>query len=179
MPTRTNPLKHPRWVVLCAWGAFLATIPSAVWRVAMIVGLVPGTADLREFELAGNPALGYGYVVALSVVQLTAGWMAVGLVRPWGERFAGRRVPVWPVVAAGVLGGLAVCYLFDVAMLTALLSGRRPDAGLVRGGPLAVMVACYVPIFFWGPLVLAATAGYARRRLAPAPSPALSNSAVG
>ena len=152
-------------MVISAWGAFLVTIPSAVWRVAMIVGLVPGTADFREFELAGNPALGYAYVVALSAVQLGAAWLVVGLVRPWGERFAGRRVPVWPVVVAGVLGGLAVCYVFDVAMLTALLAGRRPDAGLVHGVPLAVMVACYVPIFFWGPLVLAATAGYARRRL--------------
>lgn len=33
-------------------------------------GLVRGAASLRAFELAGNPALGYGYVFALSAAQL-------------------------------------------------------------------------------------------------------------
>lgn len=48
---------------------------------AVMVGLIPGTAELRDFELAGNPALGYTYVVGLSVVQLATGYLAVGLVR--------------------------------------------------------------------------------------------------
>lgn len=150
--------------MVVAWAAVWCTVPSAVWRVAMIAGLVPGTADLRAFELAGNPALGYAYVIGLSVVQLGAGLLTLGLIRPWGERIAGWRVPVWFAVTVATLGGLAVVYLFDIALLGALLAGRRPDAGLVHGIPLAIMVACYIPIFFWGPLELAATAGYARRR---------------
>lgn len=164
MPTRTVPLRLARWTVLAAWGAYLVTVPSAVWRVLMIVGLVPGTTDLRQFELAGNAAFAYGYVVTLSVVQLGTGFLAVGLVRPWGERFLGRRVPLVPVLVAATLGGLAVTWLFDISMVHALLTGHRPDAGLVSGVPLTVMFACYAPILLWGPLELAAAAGYGLRR---------------
>lgn len=130
----------------------------------MIVGLMPGTTDLRQFELAGDAPLAYGYVVTLSVVQLTAGLLTVGLIRPWGERLRGRRVPLAPVLVVATLGGLAVVWLFDISMVGALLSGQRPDAGLVSGVPLAVLVACYAPILLWGPLELAATAGYGLRR---------------
>ncbi len=151
-------------MVLAAWGAFLATIPSAVWRVLMIVGWMPGTSELRQFELADDAPLAYGYVFALSVVQLAAGFLTVGLVRPWGERLFGRRVPLVPVVIVATLGGLAVVWFFDISLVGALLAGQRPDNGLVSGVPLAVMVACYAPILLWGPLELLATAGYAQRR---------------
>lgn len=150
--------------MLAAWGAFLVTVPSAVWRVLMIVGLMPGTTNLRQFELAGDAPMAYGYVVTLSIVQLTAGFLTVGLIRPWGERFLGRRVPLVPVLIVATLGGLAVAWLFDISMVGALLTGQRPDAGLVSGVPLAVMVACYAPILVWGPLELLATAGYGLRR---------------
>lgn len=135
-------------------GAFLATVPSALWRVLMIGGLVPGTTELRAYELGDQPALGYAYVVTLSVVQLLAGFLTVGLVRPWGETLFGRRVPVLPVVVVAALGGLLVTFIFDVWMLSAVLTGMRPDRGLVSGGALAVMVACYAPILAWGPLEL-------------------------
>lgn len=167
MPTRTTSLEPQRWVVLAAWGAFLATIPSAVWRVLMIVGLMPGTQDLRQFELAGAAVLGYIYVFALSVVQLTTGFLTVGLVRPWGERFLGRRVLFAPVLVAAILGGLAVVWLFDISLTRQLAAGQRPDAGLVSGVPLAVMITCYAPILLWGPLELLATVGYWLRRRRP------------
>lgn len=165
MATRTTALEPVRWSVLAAWGALLVTVPSAVWRVLMIFGLIPGTQDLRKFELAGDAALAHGYVLTLSIVQLTAGLLTVGLVRPWGERFLTHRVPVVPVLVVATVGGLAVVWLFDVSMVGALLAGHRPDAGLVSGAPLAVMVACYAPILLWGPLELVATAGYGLRRL--------------
>ena len=153
-----------RWARLAAWGAFLATVPSALWRVLMIVGLLPGTEQLRQFELAGDPALGYIYVFALSVVQLIAGFLAIGLVRPWGECFLGWRVPLKPVLVVAILGGLAVTWLFTITMTMQVLAGLRPDNDLVSGVPLAIMVACYVPILLWGPLERLATAGYWKRR---------------
>jgi hypothetical protein len=159
--------KPARWTVLAAWGAFLATVPSAVWRVLMIVGLMPGTQELRQFEIAGDGVLAYGYVFALSFVQLTTGFLTVGLVRPWGERFLGRRIPRTPVLIVATLGGLAVVWLFDISMVGALLAGQRPDANLVSGVPLAVMVACYAPILLWGPLELLATVGYWLRQRRP------------
>lgn len=169
MPTRTVTLEPARWTVWVAWGAFFSTIPSAVWRVLMIVGLMPGTQDLRQFELAGDAALGYGYgyVFALSIIQLTAGFLTVGLIRLWGERFRGRRVPLAPVLLIATLGGLTVIWLFDISLVGALVAGQRPDAGLVSGAPLALMIACYTPILLWGPLELAATLGYWMRRCRP------------
>lgn len=169
MPTRTVSLEPARWVVWAAWGAFLSTVPSALWRVLMIIGLMPGTAELRAYELAGDAVLGYTYVFGLSIVQLTAGFLTVGLVRPWGEQFLGRRVPVVPVLLVATLGGLAVVWLFDVSLVGALVAGDRPDAGLVSGLPFAVLVGAYLPILLWGPLELLATLGYALRRLTPRP----------
>lgn len=76
----------------------------------MIVGLMPGTQDVRQFELGGDATQGYVYVFALSVVQLATAFLTVGLVRPWGEHFLGRRVPLVPVVIIATLGGLAVIW---------------------------------------------------------------------
>lgn len=154
----------PRWVEVAAWGTFIATVPSAVWRVLMILGLMPGTNALRQFELAGDASLGYVYVFSLSIVQLVTGFLTAGLVRPWGERLFGHRVPLIPVLIVAVLGGLAVVWLFDISMVSQILAGHRPDAGLLSGAPLAIMVACYVPILLWGPLELVSTAAYWNRR---------------
>lgn len=136
----------------------------------MIVGLLPGTEELRQIELAGDASLGYVDVVSLSVVQLTAGFLSVGLVRPWGEKLFGRRIPVAPILIVATLGGLAVVWLFDVSMLGHLMAGQRPDGGLVSGAPLVLMIACYAPILLWGPLELVAAVGYWLRRRAPNPA---------
>ena len=137
----------------------------------MIIGLMPGTQELRQFELVGDGVLACGYVFGLSVVQLATGFLAVGLVRPWGEHFLGRPVPLTPVVVVATLGGLVVVWIFDISMVGALLAGQRPDAGLVSGVPLAVTVACYAPILLWGPLELLATVAYWLRRRRPARPP--------
>ncbi|MCB1258042.1 MAG: hypothetical protein KDB26_13095 [Microthrixaceae bacterium] len=78
-------------------------------------------------------------------------------------------MPVTPVVVAAVLGGLAVVWIFDVSLVGALLAGQRPDAGLVSGWALGLLVACYLPIFLWGPLELLATYGYWQHRRAERP----------
>src|SRR5699024_9804468 len=154
--TRRPP---PRWAQIAAWAAFACTVPSAIWRVLMIEGMLPGTLTLRQAH-AGD----HFYVWALSVVQLGAGFLAVGLVRPWGERLRGVTVPRWIPIVFGTLGGCAVTYLFTVSMALGLARGDRPDQGLVHGGALLVMVLCYAPIFLWGPLELAAVGAYAVRR---------------
>lgn len=126
----------------------------------MIGGLLPGAEALRQAH-AGDHA----YVWGLSVVQLLTGFAAVGLVRPWGERLGGRRIPPVVPVVVGALGGLAVTYVFTWSMVAGLAAGQRPDQGLMEGAPLAVMVAVYAPIVLWGPLVLAAVVSYGLRHL--------------
>ncbi|RRD05785.1 hypothetical protein EII34_06140 [Arachnia propionica] len=159
---------YPSWLRLCAYGAFAAVIPSALWRVLMIIGLLPGTAELREFELAGDPALRYAYVVGLSVMQLATGYLAVGLVRPWGTTLFGRQVPPILPLVLGTAGGVAVTWIFNISMVAAIAQGSRPDAGLVSGWPLVIMVWCYLPILLWGPLVVASSWGHwHHRRTAP------------
>lgn len=166
MRYRDESLIRPSWLRLCAYAAFAAVLPSALWRVLMIVGLIPGTGELRRFELADNPTLGYAYVVALSIVQLATGYLAVGLVRPWGERLRGWRVPPAVPLVLGTLGGLAVTWIFPITMVASIAHGKRPDAGLVSGWPLVVMVWCYLPLLLWGPLVVASSWGYWRCRRA-------------
>ncbi|MEL4506316.1 hypothetical protein AAEX63_15630 [Luteococcus sp. H138] len=166
MSSRDDSLIVPSWLRLCAYGAFAVVVPSALWRVLMIAGLVPGTASLRAFELAGNPVLGYSYVIGLSVVQLATGFLAVGLVRPWGRRLFGWRVPPELPLVLGTLGGLAVTWIFNVSMVSAIAHGKRPDAGHVQGWSLVIMVWCYLPVLLWGPLVVAAAWGHWRLRRA-------------
>lgn len=149
---------------ITAWTAFFCTLPSALWRVLMILGWLPGTADLRAYELGDTPVLSTLYVFGLSVLQVGAGVLTLGLARRWGQRVRGRSVPMVPATVAGVLGGLAVIWLFDISLPRALLAGQRPDGGRMSGSGLVVMIACYTPLLLWGPLVLATTVGYWRLR---------------
>lgn len=158
------------WARVSAYGAFAVTVPSAMWRVLMVAGLLPGTDALRADHLreAGGP----GYVLLLSAIQLLTGALSLGLVRPWGERIGGWRLPTWGVAAVATAGALAVTALFTVELPWALLHGERPDGGLVEGPALAILAACYAPIALWGPLLLTATWGYVVRRSAERAEPA-------
>ena len=125
--------KRPGWLVLFTWGAFLCTVPSALWRVAMIMGWLPDTSELRARELGSNAIDGYLYVYALSIVQVSFGFLTVGLVRPWGERIRGWTIPRIIPTLLGILGGLAVTWIFNIAMVSAIAFGRRPDGGTMSG----------------------------------------------
>ncbi|WP_143690446.1 hypothetical protein [Williamsia sterculiae] len=157
-------LVHPRWLLPVAWATFWVTVPSAVWRVLMITGCLPGTESLRDYELGDEHLVNYAYVFGLSVVQLGTSYLTVGLASPWGRRWRGHDIPVVPVIVVATLGGLAVTYLFTISMTSQVLTGSRPDQGHVSGLALWVMSACYLPIVAWGPLELIATYGYWLRR---------------
>lgn len=156
MGTRRAP---QRWAVCAAWAAFLVTIPSALWRVLMILDLMPGTRELQALH-ADEKA----YVWGLSLVQVPFGALALGLVQGWGERLGRWSIPRWFPVIVGGLGALAVTWLFTIDMTANIFGGSRPDQYTVHGVPLAVMFAAYLPILAWGPLLLTAVAGYWARR---------------
>ena len=134
--------ERPGWLILSAWCAFLCTVPSAVWRVAMIMGWLPDTSELRDRELEQGTISGYLYVYALSIVQLGFGFLTAGLVRPWGERIRGWRIPRIIPTLLGLLGGLAATWIFNIAMVSAIAFGHRPDWGTLSGWPLVIMVWC-------------------------------------
>lgn len=160
-PTTGRPPQW--WASVAAWGTLAASLPSAIWRLLMITGLLPGTAEMRHLH-EGE----VGYVLGLSIAQVFCAVLVVGLVRPWGERFVGVAINRWVPVVLGALGGTAMTYLFTVATTVGLLAGQRPDQGTVHDGPLALMLLAYAPMFFFGPMALIATVGYAlRRRVTP------------
>lgn len=155
------------WARAAAWGVLACAVPSSLWRLLMIVGLMPGTGELRE--LYSDEV---GYVVGLSIAEVTAAVLVVGLVRPCGERFAGIAIHRWVPVVLGTLGGLAMTWLFSVQLFIGILLGGRPDQGTVTGIHFVVMLVVYAPMVLFGPLTLVAVAGYAqRRRLRQAPTP--------
>ncbi|GAB3624062.1 hypothetical protein GCM10027418_21460 [Mariniluteicoccus endophyticus] len=169
-----NPAPQ-RWARAAAYAAFAATLPSAVWRLLMVAGLIPGAEALRQETLhptdgsATSGATAVAYVVALSVVQVVTGFLAVGLVRPWGERLAGVRIPRWFPVLAGGLGAAAVTYLFTWNLTHQIVAGvhdRIPLGAFAK----ATELACYVPILAWGPLLAVAVVGYALRTARRGPS---------
>lgn len=160
-PTACLSVRPPsRWGIAAAYAAFLVVVPSAVWRAAVVWGWLPGTGALRSDILATS---GAGYVLGLSVVQLLTGFLAVGLVSRWGVEVLGWRPNRFAVLAAALLGALGATLIFTVSMTTELLSGARPDKGLVTGSALDLMIVCYAPIVLWGPLVGVAAFDYARR----------------
>lgn len=147
------------WARVAAWGVLVAALPSAIWRLLMIAGWLPGTEPLRVLHEGEG-----GYVFGLSVAQLLAAVLVVGLVRPWGERFAGVTINRWVPVVLGTLGGAVMTWLFTIELWVGTLAGRRPDQGALDGIPLAIMVWTYAPMMLFGPLTLVAVVGYARRR---------------
>ena len=157
-PTWTEDRPQP-WARAVAWGVLACAIPSALWRVLMLAGLMPGTEQLRQLH-ENEP----GYVIGLSLAQVAAAVLVVGLVRPWGERFVGVPINRWVPVALGTLGGLAMTWLFTIQLFFGILGGDRPDQGTVHGIHLTIMFAVYAPMVLFGPLTLAAVVGYARRR---------------
>ncbi|MCX4666361.1 hypothetical protein OG453_06720 [Streptomyces sp. NBC_01381] len=152
----------PRWAVIAAHAVPLATLPSGLWRVALATGL----------PVAKDPFPGGWqtvYVLGLSVVAECLALLTLGLVRGWGEvvpgwvpLLGGRRVRTMAAVvpaslgAAGLLGLLGWSFY---AHMAGLGSGAT-DTPVQE----AILVACYLPLLAWAPLLIAVTVAYYRRR---------------
>ncbi|MFI8963378.1 hypothetical protein ACIGO8_14840 [Streptomyces sp. NPDC053493] len=155
----------PRWAALAAHAVPLVVLPSGLWRLALVAGL-PVTRD------AGAASLGLGqsvYVVSLTVVSELLAFLTLGLVRSWGEVFP-RRLPFLggrPVNPAAATGAA----LAGAAGLCALAGwfAYASYAGLGPGVPAspaqdALLLACYLPLLAWPPLLAAVALAYRRRR---------------
>lgn len=172
--TRTWAEGRPQtWATVVAWGVLACAVPSSLWRLLMIAGLMPGTEELRRLYSSE-----VGYVVGLSVAELVAAVLVVGLVRPWGERFLGVPINRWVPVVLGTLGGLAMTWLFSIQLFVAILLGGRPDQETVHEIHLVVMFVLYAPMVLFGPLTLAAVVGYAQRRRTGRPRVAVAQRAT-
>lgn len=157
----------PRWARRCAWLAVLTTVPSGLWRMAMAVGIPVGASDQIRREHFGFPGWGTVYVFGLTFVLVGLALLTLGLVRRWGEvvphwiPFVGaRRVPPLAAVIPAGAGAVALTLLWVTTM-----SNVETIWGLygLEGAERVLMMACYVPLLLWGPLLAAVTVSYHRR----------------
>jgi hypothetical protein len=167
----------PRRIRLAAYLVPLCVLPSALWRLSVIVtgplcDPVGGAVDPRLFEIDTGEAV---YLVALSVLSMTAALLTIGLVRPWGEVvpqwipwLGGRRIPVLAaVIPAAVGAGLIVAVVAYGAANAVFHFVPEPTTGCLfpRGGPEVVLLKlAYAPLLAWAPLLIAVTVSYYRRR---------------
>lgn len=160
----------PRWVTVAAVLIPLTVLPSGLWRVALGLGVPVGfTGSLADLFAA--PGWITPYVIGLSVFGEAVAYLAVGLVRPWGEvvpawvpRLGGRRIPVLAAVVPATLGVMAltaICVLSVVGWYGPENNGN-PEAPQGLAG--LVMTLSYAPILAWPPLLAVVTAAYFRRR---------------
>ncbi|MFD4746342.1 hypothetical protein ACFWOS_12890 [Streptomyces rubiginosohelvolus] len=172
-PTTPAPgvLPPPRWAVRAAHVVAWSTVPSGVWRIALVLGVPVGVMEREEF-LAGfpdhSPLIAMAYVLLIGAVAETASYLTLGLVRPWGEVvpgwipfLGGRPVHHRLAVLGASLGALAVTVLWWVLFFGGLLTAPSPDPSVSAGEVL--FVASYAPLLLWGPLLAAVTWSYHRR----------------
>ncbi|MGK3206353.1 hypothetical protein [Amycolatopsis sp. MEPSY49] len=161
--TAPSVVRPQRWAVVAAHAVPLVTLPSGIWRL-----FLAGGADLG---LRPYYAIGFGeaaYIVGLSVVSEALALLTLGLVRPWGERvpqwiplLGGRRVAPSAAIVPAALGALALAVIWAYAFRDFPRFGAVTFAG---PGWHALLVACYLPLLLWAPLLAAVTWAYWRRR---------------
>jgi hypothetical protein len=161
------PSRAVRWA---AYATPLCVLPSAVWRIWYV--FVDGDPDC----VGHGPAWERPYILSLSVLSVTAAFLTVGLVRPWGEvvpgwvpLVGGRPVPLQVATGAAAAGATLIFTVYTYAVLNGIFhwrEGRRvpgcPPPDQTDGAWLAYL--CYAPLLLWGPLLVAVTVAYYRRR---------------
>ena len=155
----------PRWAVWAAYAVPLCVLPSAVWRASVVFDGKVSIAD------------GGWYLLLLSGLSMGLALLTPGLVHHWGERIpgwvpglGGRTVPVRAAVIPAVIGAsllIGIC-LYAVFNMTFHFVERGPvligPDNTEQPPPGSDVLALYVPMLAWGPLVLAVALAYRRRR---------------
>ncbi|MGW4294470.1 hypothetical protein ACWEH1_15650 [Micromonospora chersina] len=155
----------PAWAVRVAHLIPLVVLPSGLWRIALVAGLPIGAS---AYGVPVRPGLGESvYIVSLSLVSEGLALLSFGLVRPWGEVFAGwlplvggRPVPPRFAVTAATTGAVALTLIWGYAAWGVVVNGN--DLAFTPPG-FALLLACYAPLMLWGPLLLLLALTYHRR----------------
>ncbi|GAA3095918.1 hypothetical protein [Streptosporangium carneum] len=168
----------PRWATWTAHAAAVAPLPAGLWRIAMAIGLPVGF-DQAWLERADIPGRGSVWPIVLSLVTEGCALLALGLVRPWGERaprwlpfIGGRTVHPYAAIVPATLASvlLTVFGLVFGVKIALVLAGADSDPNFPEGVSAVVMSVAYIPMLAWGPLLALTTLAYGRRRAAGAGS---------
>ncbi len=139
----------------------LLTLPSGLWRIALVIGL-PLTTSTPVRSGSGSTSS------RLSLVSEGAALMTLGLVQPWGEVaprwipfFGGRRSSRWPRSSAALTGATILTALWTWVFW---LLPRGDFYDYFNGVQSVIVTACYLPLLLWGPLLAVVAVAYLRRR---------------
>ncbi|MGW4893198.1 hypothetical protein ACWEQL_13180 [Kitasatospora sp. NPDC004240] len=158
----------PRWALRLARALPFILLPHCLWRLPFAVDFTMGSIDpdAPAFTWWAAP-----YVVGLSVLTEALALLTAGLVSGWGEVFprwvpcvGGRRVPPLAAVVPATLGGLVLVALFGTMPLAWFGLFGFHEVAYGNGWWLALSRVCIGPGVLWGPIVLALTYAYHRRR---------------
>lgn len=158
---RSTPTEPSPWTRRAAHLVPLVTLPSALWRIALVLGvplMAAGTVPLRE--KAG--------IVLLSVLLEGLALLTLGLVQPWGEVcprwlpfIGGRRVPPLAATIPALAGAVALTLLWTVTFANTTRGDFFSHFDTVQ---TVIVVVCYLPLLAWGPLLGVVAMAYHRRR---------------
>ncbi|UNO41050.1 hypothetical protein [Streptomyces sp. MST-110588] len=158
----------PLWAERVARLMPLLALPVCLWRLP--IGF--------DFQMGMDmPPMGWArwasvaYVVTLSVLSEAFALLCRGLVRPWGEvvpawvpRLGGRRIPPFMVMVPATFAGLFfTALLVDWVLCTFHIAGFS-DVPYTNAGWRLLATTVSGLFVLWGPLVLALTYAYYRRR---------------
>ncbi|TQL18166.1 hypothetical protein FBY37_0050 [Streptomyces sp. SLBN-134] len=121
----------PPWARRAAAAVLWTSMPSALWRFAVVLGVPLGLAE-SEYDATLVP--GWGYLVVPVVIRVpgSAGFLNAGAGMPLGRGMAavwipylrGRRIPVIAAVVPAALGALA-CTVYGVLFVWTTLHADR------------------------------------------------------
>ncbi|MGW8378878.1 hypothetical protein [Streptomyces sp. ODS28] len=155
----------PDWARWAAAAVVWASLPSSLWRIAVVVGVPLGLGQ-SEYEAMLLPGWGVVALPLLSLGQEGLAFLTLGLVRRWGEVWprwmpyvGGRTVAVRAAVIPATFGALA-CSVYGVLLVWSTFHAEMD----ITSWGMALLTACYLPLVAWGPLLGAVTVHYYRRR---------------
>ncbi|MGW6917499.1 hypothetical protein ACWGB8_27250 [Kitasatospora sp. NPDC054939] len=164
----TTRTPAPRWATATARAIPWLGLPVCLWRLPIGFGSTMGM-DLPP--IAQPLWITVPYVLALSVLSEVFGLLCGALVQPWGETVSprvpvlrGRRIPPAAVIVPAALAGLALTALSVDWVLTTFGLAGFEDVGWTGPWWQGLAVAVTGLFALWGPLVLALTFAYYRRR---------------
>jgi len=171
-------LRVSPWITAAAWAVPLCILPSALWRLTVIVNGAPAEGACRDTY---TPAW---YLISLSAGSMALGLLTVGLVRPWGEVFprwlpwiGGRRGPAKPVTIIALTGATILSLLVGYAVVGEVNSffdwyspptfapafGAPDDLNCTIDDLDPSFLWWYTPLVAWPPLLFLVTFNYRRR----------------
>lgn len=168
-PDRTWAAAPSTWAFWAAYAVPLCVLPSAVWRLSLVVT---------------DEAVTTWYMIFLSALSMGLALSTLGLVHRWGQQVAhwvpllgGRSIPARPVVFVALVGGsllvaISVYFVLNQTFHFVPPGWARGSVGVGHDEPAHPVpgwevLRYYAPLIAWGPLVIAVAADYRRRAVAP------------